>query len=118
MIENLSSILKYNLKRNNEKSTLRDELKIVESYLYIQQARFGSRIKFVLDIDESVMDYPVPGMILQPLVENAIIHGLEPMEEEGLLELSIKDMRTKVLIRIRDNGVGMSEERLAVIRKT
>lgn len=117
MIENLSSILKYNLKRNNEKSTLRDELKIVESYLYIQQARFGSRIKFVLDIDESVMDYPVPGMILQPLVENAIIHGLEPMEEEGLLELSIKDMRTKVLIRIRDNGVGMSEERLAVIRE-
>ena len=112
MIENLSAILKYNLKRGNEQVTLEDEYAIVESYLYIQQARFGNRIKFVLDIDKAVMDYPVPGMILQPLVENAIKHGLEPMEEEGLLELIIKDMCTDIVITIRDNGVGMSEERL------
>ncbi|MGI6141507.1 MAG: sensor histidine kinase [Caldicoprobacterales bacterium] len=112
MIENLSAILKYNLKRGNEQVTLEDEYAIVESYLYIQRARFGNRIKFVLDIDKAVMDYPVPGMILQPLVENAIKHGLEPMEEEGLLELIIKDMCTDIVITIRDNGVGMSEERL------
>ena len=54
-------------------------------------------------------------MILQPLVENAIKHGLEPMEEEGILELSIKDMCTKIVIMVRDNGIGMPEERLTSI---
>lgn len=115
MIENLSAILKYNLKKTNEQVTLEEECKIIESYLYIQQARFGNRIKVILDIDKDVKDYLIPSMILQPLVENAIRHGLEPMEEEGCLELSIKDMCTKIVIMIRDNGIGMSEEHLAGI---
>lgn len=115
MIENLSAILKHNLKKTNEQVTLEDECRIIESYLYIQQARFGNRIKTILDIDKDIMDYLVPSMILQPLVENAIRHGLEPMEEEGCLELTIKDMCTKIVIMIRDNGIGMSEEHLAGI---
>lgn len=115
MIENLSDILKYTLKKTNEQVTLADECRIVESYLYLQKARFGTRIKFILDIDQAVLNYPVPSMILQPLVENAIKHGLEPMEEEGILELSIKDMCTKIVIMVRDNGIGMPEERLTSI---
>ncbi|MGI6777120.1 MAG: sensor histidine kinase [Acetivibrionales bacterium] len=112
MIESLSDILKYNLKKVNENVSLREECRIVESYLYIQKARFGERIKYKLVFDESIMDCFVPSMIIQPLVENAIIHGLEPKEEEGVLEVAIKDGNENILITIKDNGVGMDKEKL------
>lgn len=110
MIDSISDILKYNLKKLNENVTLMEEYRIVESYLYIQQARFGERIEYSLNYDDRVMDYCVPSMILQPFVENAIIHGLEPKEDRGLLEVDIRDDIDNILIVIRDNGIGMDEE--------
>lgn len=112
MLESMSDILKYNLKKINENVTLWDEFRIVENYLYIQRARFGNRIKYSLNIDENVMDYTVPSMILQPFVENAIVHGLEPKEEKGLLEINIIDDKDDILLEVKDNGVGIEEEKI------
>ena len=107
--------LKYYLKKINENVTLMEEYKIIEDYIYIQKARFGNRIEYYLSYDEEVMDYFVPSMILQPFVENAIIHGLEPKEEKGILEVIIKGEVDAISIIIRDNGIGIEEEKLKEI---
>ncbi len=112
MIGCISEILKYYLKKIHDNVTLQEESKIVENYLYIQKARFGERIEYVLNFDEAVMQYSVPSMILQPLVENAIVHGLEPKEDKGLVEIGILDKNDNILITVKDNGMGMKEETL------
>ncbi len=117
MIECLSDMLKYSVKKINENVTLMEEYKIIQDYLYIQQARFGSRIEYRLSCDESAMDYYVPSMILQPFVENAIIHGLEPKEEQGLLEVRIVGRSDSIFVQIRDNGVGMAESELSELSR-
>lgn len=117
MIECVSDMLKYNLKKINENVTLREESKIIEDYLYIQQARFGARIEYRLSFDEDIMDCYVPSMILQPFVENAIIHGLEPKEDKGLLEVSISKCGDSISIVIKDNGVGIDAATLKQLMK-
>lgn len=113
MIGCVSDMLKYTVKKINESVTLREEYKLIEDYLYIQKERFGDRICFKLSCDEKVMDHLVPSMILQPFVENAIIHGLEPKENNGILEVDIQDDGDNILILIKDNGIGMKNETLA-----
>lgn len=110
-------MLKYNVKKINENVTLKEEYRIIEDYLHIQKERFGNRIKFKLYFDEAVMDFIVPSMILQPFVENAIIHGLEPKEDDGLLEVKIQDDDDNILILIMDNGIGMEKEKLLDLSK-
>ncbi|RCX17997.1 histidine kinase/DNA gyrase B/HSP90-like ATPase [Anaerobacterium chartisolvens] len=113
MIGCISEILKYYLKKINENVTLNEEFKIIENYVYLQKARFGDRIKFELHYDEGVMGHCVPSMILQPFVENAIIHGLEPLEEKGRLNVRIIDMESDILMKVEDNGIGIKEEILS-----
>ena len=113
MIGCISEILKYYLKKINENVTLNEEFKIIENYVYLQKARFGDRIKFELNYDESVMAHRVPSMILQPFVENAIIHGLEPLEEKGRLNVRLMDMESDILLKVEDNGIGINEEILS-----
>lgn len=112
MIECMSDMLKYNLKKANESVTLQEEIKVIEDYIYIQEARFGKRIEYRIDYDQDTMSYTVPSMILQPFVENAIKHGLEPKEEKGLLEITIKNQDFIIEIMVRDNGVGMQPDKL------
>jgi two-component system, sensor histidine kinase YesM len=112
MIACISEILKYYLKKINDNVTLMEEFKIVENYLYIQKARFGDRIEYKLVYDEAVMGYCVPSMILQPFVENAIIHGLEPKEEKGTIIVSILDQGDDILLKVEDNGMGIEEDTL------
>lgn len=112
VLESMSDILRYNFKKLDEKVTLKEEFSIVENYLHIQKVRFGDRIKFKLNFDKSLKDYKIPSMILQPFVENAIVHGLEPKEGKGLLEISIQKTDAGVQIIIKDNGVGISNKKI------
>lgn len=113
MIGCISEIMKYYLKKIDENVTLKEEFKIIENYVYLQKVRFGDRIKFELNYDEGAMGHCVPSMILQPFVENAIIHGLEPLEEKGKLNVRIMDMGSDILLKVEDNGVGINEEILS-----
>lgn len=115
MLESMSFILRYNLKKLNENVTLGEEVEIIRNYLYIQSIRFGNRIEYILDIDESILNYKVPSMILQPFVENAIIHGLEPKEGKGILELGIYDKGENIVVVIKDDGLGITQEKLESI---
>ncbi|AGK52831.1 sensor histidine kinase [Bacillus sp. 1NLA3E] len=109
LIESVSTLLRYNLSDLNRPSTIRDEMKIVKEYFYIQQARFFDRIDFKIAADERCLDREIPCLILQPLIENAFIHGVESYEQGGKLHLKIVSQNDRIVIEVTDNGVGMDE---------
>ncbi|MGG1634947.1 sensor histidine kinase [Paenibacillus sp. NRS-1760] len=117
MTKALGRILRYGVNASDE-VTVMEELNVVKDYLYIQQVRFKDRIDVYFDISPSTLKCIVPKMILQPVVENAIFHGLEPSMKKGSLFVSSEIVSEHTLvISIKDNGVGMSSELLEVIRK-
>jgi two-component sensor histidine kinase len=104
----LSEILRATLQRKApEKVPFAEELRIVESYLAIQQVRFAGRLEVKIDATEEAMDGLVPCFLLQPLVENAIKHGIAPRRQGGSIETSIKRVGDNLLMRVRDDGCGM-----------
>ena len=112
LIESLSSIFRYNLK-GTEKVLLSEELKIMQAYASIQSARFGDRIRFDIRCKADLGDIHVPRLILQPLVENAVIHGLEPKEGSGMVRVKIYETSENLVIKVIDNGVGIPAGKLA-----
>jgi len=117
LLKALSRLLRYSLRRIGQSVTLSEELASVNDYLSIQRARFGERIAVTMEITEDVLDAQIPVFTLQPLVENAIIHGLES-REEGLLTVKCRQEETTVVIEVSDNGAGISHKRLAEIRES
>ncbi|GGG12441.1 sensor histidine kinase [Paenibacillus aceti] len=112
----LASIFRYSIK-GDSLVPLKTELSIIESYLHIQRLRFGSRFQVVLDIEDAVLEDLVPKMILQPIVENAVYHGLELKEEPGLLRIhASRNADADLVITVEDDGVGMEPERLEWLR--
>ncbi|WP_195575383.1 cache domain-containing sensor histidine kinase [Paenibacillus sp. 1001270B_150601_E10] len=108
----LASIFRYSIKGDGM-VPLRVELSIIEAYLHIQKLRFGNRFRVKMEVDERVKDCFIPKMILQPIVENAVYHGLELKEEQGLLRIQalLRDEAT-LLLTVEDDGIGMEQGRL------
>ncbi|KGG80530.1 hypothetical protein Y919_05705 [Caloranaerobacter azorensis H53214] len=106
LIESLSDMLRYNLRKIDSSVMIYEELKNIEEYVKIQRTRFLDRIDFYKDVDENVLKYYIPALTIQPLVENAFIHGLEGKEDKGIIELLIKDEDEFIRIEVRDNGKG------------
>ncbi|MEK5033743.1 sensor histidine kinase [Paenibacillus sp. FSL R7-0302] len=109
----VSRLLRYNLQKLDQAVPLREEVEHVNEYINIQRARFRDRIAFEMEIDEEAMDGMVPCLTLQPIFENAFVHGLEQMEEGAILTLSIRYRSGQVEIVISDNGAGMNRETVA-----
>lgn len=108
-IENMADFFRFNMKSFNQDSTLRDEIKLVDSYIYILNVRYSGRINFYKQIDESVLDIRVPSMILQPVVENSINYGIRDIDYEGEISLKVEELRESILITVYDNGAGMDQ---------
>jgi len=119
LIANVAGMLRYNLRRLDRAVTLGDEREALLKYVEVQQARFAERLAFEEDIDERLLDVELPCLTLQPIVENAIIHAVEPMEEGGRLRIRIYEDRREderaVMVEIEDNGAGMSEDRVSAL---
>lgn len=111
-VEKMADFFRYNVKKGLEDASLEEELAAVENYIYILNVRFAGEIHFTRQADESIMDCRVPSMILQPLVENAVNHGIRNIDWEGRIHLEIVGKEGRIFIRIRDNGKGMSPERI------
>ena len=88
---------------------------MIQSYLSIQKIRFGDRLTYDIQLPAESLSLEIPAMILQPLVENAIIHGLEPKEAGGHLEIRFVDMEDFFSITISDNGVGIEPDVLSAL---
>lgn len=108
LIINLSSYLRFNLELNSEFIDVKKELKQVKDYIEIEKARFGDKLNVIYDIDD--VDIKIPSLTIQPLVENAIVHGILKDNHNGTVKISLKDEGEKVKISIIDSGVGISED--------
>jgi signal transduction histidine kinase len=108
MIERLSDLLRITLRKVGvQEVELAEELEYVRAYLDIEQVHFGSRLRIAYRIDAAAMDAMVPTLILQPLVENAIRHGLEPMVTPGTLTIEAQADGDTLWLRVRDDGAGL-----------
>lgn len=111
LIESISKILRYNIQNEGNFVSLEDELKVVQAYFYIQETRFQERIAFSLEVRGDIQQITLPPMIIQPLVENAIVHGLKDIRENGEVEVVVTREKEFVKIAVKDNGSGIEKER-------
>lgn len=112
----LSFIMRYCIK-GAETVCLYDELNCVKKYLNIISIRFEDRIRYEFDIPDEILNAQLPRFILQPIVENAVYHGLETIPDGGLLQISARRYEDFLLIMIKDNGVGIPKKMLSSLRK-
>ncbi|PYT32466.1 MAG: sensor histidine kinase [Acidobacteria bacterium] len=113
MVLKLSRILRRLLRKHDNFSPLRDELDFIEDYLAIEVARFGEKLRFEKEIDPESLDILVPSMLLQPLIENCIKHGLSNKVEGGTITLRTRLADRRLLLIVEDDGVGIPELKLA-----
>ncbi len=111
-VEKMADFFRYNVKKGMGDASLAEEVEAVENYIYILNVRFAGDIHFTKEIDQGIMECRVPSMILQPIVENAVNHGIRNIEREGKIHLEIREEEEKIVICVRDNGKGMSRERI------
>jgi two-component system, LytTR family, sensor kinase len=115
VVYKLSNILRRLLRKNDNFSPLRDELSFIEDYLAIEMVRFGDKLRFESDISPETLDLLVPSMLLQPLVENSIRHGLSSKLEGGMIRVRSHAERGRIRLSIEDDGVGIPEAKLATL---
>ncbi|RDW20719.1 sensor histidine kinase [Oceanobacillus chungangensis] len=113
LIDSVAMLLRHSLGQIDKLVPLKEEVSIVKDYFHIQKVRFSERIQFNLKIDASCLDIEIPRLTLQPLVENAFIHGIEEKEDGGTIILEIYQTEQEVIIEVQDDGVGMEQERVA-----
>lgn len=109
-VQNVADFYRYNVRKKDGVATLAEEIGLVNNYIYIINVRFSGEIHFIKEIEEGVTDVPMPAMILQPLVENSINHGLRDVEWEKKIWLSVYRENNRICVSVRDNGVGISPE--------
>ncbi len=117
LISNLSRYLRYNLELNDDEIIdIKKELYQIKDYIAIEQARFGDKLTVIYDIEEDV-SCALPSLLIQPLVENAIVHGIHPCRGKGVVTISVKDQGDRIRIAVRDTGNGISEEVIARVER-
>lgn len=114
-IEHAANIFRYNIRNLDRPVTVKDELKNIESYMYLLKERFADKIDFKIDFEESILDFKIPCLILQPIVENAIFHGLGDAEYTGMIYIKVIEEENFVKISIIDNGKGIAKEKIKEI---
>ncbi|MGD1822009.1 MAG: sensor histidine kinase [Pleomorphochaeta sp.] len=110
LIENLSCIFRYSLE-HQEEITIKEELDFTEQYLKIQQARFKERLQYSISCGELCKNILIPPLIIQPLVENSIIHGIEPKEKGGRVDIEAFKNKNEIVINISDTGIGIEKNK-------
>lgn len=109
MIEALGTLMDASMDKGGAGTCkLSDEIKLIDSYIYIMKKRFGKRIEFDAKIDNTLMDATIPKLIIQPLLENAVVHGLEPLGG-GMISISVQRISDVMVIEVSDNGTGMDD---------
>ncbi len=117
MMEALGEYLRYNLDHFDKIVTLEKEIENIGDYIAIQKIRFGNRISFSVDSDERIRDARIPCLVLQPLIENSIIHGVGMYTKDGIVQVRVGlEEENRVMVSVFDNGLGMEPEKLREIR--
>lgn len=114
-VQNMADFFRYNVKKSNDTVTIGEEVELVDNYIYILNVRFSGDIHYEKRVDQSLLKVEMPSMILQPIVENCVNHGIREMLGEGRIWLTVYRMDDDVCISVRDNGIGMSKETIAKV---
>ncbi|MBR1692896.1 MAG: histidine kinase [Lachnospiraceae bacterium] len=113
-IQKAAELFRYNMKKNNEIVTLREEMELVDNYIYILNVRFSGEIHYEKSVESGVADkldrIMLPGMILQPIVENSVNHGIRDISWKGLITLHVYEKEEHICIEMKDNGIGIRPE--------
>ena len=107
-LEDLAAFIRYSLKPTFRMVRVGEEIECARRYISLIQARFGDRYRFAIDVEDQTLDIQTPALLLQPLIENAITHGLGKREEGGEVRISIRATETEILLSVHDDGEGMS----------
>ncbi len=118
MLTDLGRLLEASMSRTEEDIPLEEELRLLECYMKIQNMRFHKNYVMEIICDESLYSYRVPKLILQPIVENSIVHGFQGNRQEEKIQVEVSMEFQELLIKIKDNGCGIEPERLNQIRST
>ena len=117
LVESLGALLRHSINESNDIVSLREELGIAREYFAIQKIRFSDRLEWAIEVPESLMDVRIPKLTLQPLLENAIGHGIEPSEKRGMIRVDAYRAGEEIIIRVMNNGISAPvEEMRAIVR--
>lgn len=117
LVSMLAKILRSAIRAGENSVSIQEEMELAECYLKIQNYRFGDKIRYHIELNEELAQYRMLSLVLQPIVENAIIHGLEKKEKEGYIEIDASRDEDDIIFTIEDDGIGISEEKLKEIRQ-
>ena len=118
MVQALADLFRISISKGNEFITIRDELQHARSYLIIQKVRYKDQFEYSITADESALNCRCLKILLQPMIENAIYHGIDRMVDAGKIDVAVRDKGTFIELTVRDNGLGMPREVLAAILET
>lgn len=118
MVSNLSSFFRHSLSKGEDVITIEEEERHVRSYLQIQHARYKDIMKYQVDIDPALRSALIPKLTLQPLVENALYHGIKQKRAVGSIQINGWMESGHIILRVIDNGMGMTQERLIRLRSS
>lgn len=110
-------LIRYSLSNDKSETTLRDELEHVRNFLLIHKNRVGERLRYEIDVSAQINSFICPRFILQPLVENSIIHGLSKLRKQWVLRIHVFETESFIKVEIADNGLGIDEARLCMIQE-
>ncbi len=111
-LQNVAAFFRTKTNRDNQVTTLADEVALIDNYIYIINVRFSGSIAYEKNIDEDLIHVSVPSMILQPIIENAVNHGVRDIDWPAKIALSIYGTGNSITISVKDNGKGMTEEQI------
>ena len=112
-LEKMADFFRYNVRKMEEDAMLWEEIGAVDNYIYILNVRFAGDITYIKEVDEGIDNIRIPSMILQPLVENAVQHGIHDCMETGWIRMEIHRNGEMLDVTVSDNGAGMTEEMIA-----
>ncbi len=118
MIQKLAQIFRISLSNGKEYIPVSDEIKHVQSYLDIQKIRYKEKISYTMNIDDTVLHCYMPKLIIQPLVENSIYHGIKESDHDGIITITIEHSDQNIHIIVADNGKGMPNKELQELKRT
>ena len=117
MVNALARLFRISIRRGHELIPIRDELQHAESYLQIQSQRYKNQFVYRFDVEEDCLDYLCNKITLQPIIENAIYHGINGLVDDGEIEVSVRSDGDDIVFTVSDNGSGMTEEQIAAIMR-
>jgi len=118
LVSSIVNLLNGCMKNDNNQITVEEEISLLKSYITMQEYRLFGRFTVVFSIEPSVMSCLIPRFLLQPILENALIHGIEPSGKKGLIVIKGYKQDDKLYFSITDNGVGMSQEQIDLLLRS